>query len=120
MYEPHETGRKGEDVAVKYLKKQGYIIMQRNFRCKIGEIDIIAFDKNKKELVFFEVKTRKNTSYGTPAEAITVNKKKHIYKVAQYYLYSKKIEDELIRIDVIEVYLKGDLYKINHLKQALM
>ena len=63
MYEPHITGKLGEDLAVKYLQKQGYKIIERNFECRQGEIDIIALDKQ--EIVIIEVKTRKCLEYGS-------------------------------------------------------
>lgn len=118
MYERHVIGKNGEDFAANYLTNLGYEIIERNFECKQGEIDIIAFDKEKNELVFFEVKTRTNNKYGNPAEAVNNQKKKHIYKTAKYYLYIHNLLDNIyVRIDVIEVYVNNNTYKINHLKQ---
>lgn len=119
MYQRHEIGRIGEEVSVKYLEQKNYKIVERNFECTQGEIDIIAFDLYKKELVFIEVKTRTNLQYGNPAEAVDQTKQKHIYKSAQYYIYTKKIENEFIRIDVIEIYILKNKYKINHIKQII-
>lgn len=113
----HILGRAGEEEASQYLIKNGYKIIERNFLCKRGEIDIIAKDKN--EIVFIEVKTRKSIKYGLPAEAVNENKQKHIYKAAEYYLYQNKLEKEFVRIDVIEIYYKNDSYKINHIKKAI-
>lgn len=71
-----ELGKIGEELAAKYLTQNKYKIIQRNFRCKLGKIDIIAYDLKNKELVFFEVKTRSNFKYGRPSEAVTkINKK---------------------------------------------
>ena len=117
MYQRHETGRIGEDLATQYLEKKGYEIIERNFECRQGEIDIIA--KDKQELVFVEVKTRASALYGLPKEAVDTIKKKHIYQAAEFYLYFKHLEDEPVRIDVIEVYKKKNEYKINHIKQAI-
>lgn len=117
MYVRHEIGKLGEDLACKYLRNQGYRIIKRNFRSKQGEIDIIAIDKN--EIVFFEVKTRTNVTYGKPAEAVHQIKQKHLLKAVQYYLYSKNLEHEFVRIDVIEVYLGKDKYRVNHIKQII-
>jgi len=117
MYERHVLGKDGEDIVEKYLKNNGYKILERNFECRQGEIDIIALDK--KELVFIEVKTRRTFTYGNPAEAVTPVKKKHIYDTAKYYLYSRNLLDEFVRIDVIEVLVDKFGYKINHIKQAL-
>ena len=82
------TGKLGEDLATKYLEKIGYKIVARNFRCRQGEIDIIA--RSTEELVFVEVKTRTNLSYGSPAEAVDFTKQKHMEKVAKYYLYKNR------------------------------
>ena len=89
MYEKHVLGKKGEKIATNFLKKLGYKIIETNFSCRQGEIDIIA--KDNSELVFVEVKTRKSLEYGSPADAVNTIKKIHIYKVAEYYLYLKKI-----------------------------
>lgn len=117
MYERHETGRIGEDISVKYLEQIGYTIIERNFECKQGEIDIIAKDKN--EYVFIEVKTRSSVSYGKPKEAVDTTKKKHIYRSAEYYVYLKHLENEPVRIDVIEVYKKQGKFMVHHIKQAI-
>ena len=117
MYQRHELGKVGESLAVDYLIKQNYQIIERNFRCKRGEIDIIA--KDKKELIFVEVKTRASKKYGKPAEAVTKQKKKHIYKAAEYYLAIHKKLYEYVRIDVIEVYEYKNAYYIHHIKQAM-
>lgn len=119
MYTRQELGRRGENIATKYLKKNNYIIIEKNFSCKQGEIDIIAQDIIKKELVFIEVKTRTNDKFGKPVEAVDVNKKKHLFKAIKYYLYSRNLENEYVRIDVIEVYLYEQSYRINHIKQII-
>lgn len=112
-----KIGRFGESEAEKYLKQNGYKILERNFSCKRGEIDIIALDKN--EIVFIEIKARASLKYGLPSEAVTKNKLKHIYKTAEYYLYIRNLEKERTRIDVIEVYIKNKQVIINHLKQVV-
>jgi len=118
IYKSHVTGDYGEDVATKYLLKKGYKIIDKNFSCKFGELDIVAKDKN--EICIIEVKTRTSNLYGKPAEAVTFIKKKHLMKTAQYYLIKNKLENEFIRFDVIEVYLNRDnSFKINHIKQII-
>ena len=112
-----KIGKFGEDEAVKYLEQKGYKISGRNFSCKRGEIDIIALDKN--EIVFIEIKARISLKYGLPSEAVTKNKLKHIYKTAEYYLYTRNLLNENTRIDVIEVYIKNNQVIINHLKQVV-
>ena len=117
MYYKQETGRSGEEIASKYLERQGYKILDRNFNCNQGEIDIIAKDKN--EIVFVEVKTRTNRRYGLASEAVNKIKKKHLLRAIKYYIYIKKYEKSFIRIDVIEVYIKNGKTNINHIKQAI-
>ena len=117
MYKRHIIGKIGEDIAESYLIKNNYEIIERNFSCRQGEIDIIA--KYKNEIVFIEVKTRSNNKYGNPIDAVTYFKKDHMLKSIQYYLFSKKLENCFIRIDIIEVYKKGYRFFINHIKNAI-
>ena len=117
MYKNIILGRHGEDIAYKYLEQNNYIIIERNFRCKQGEIDIIAKDLSKNELVFIEVKTRVSFNFGRPAQSVTYIKQKHLLKVANYYLFINSIKNKFIRFDVIEVFVKESQFKINHIKQ---
>ena len=117
MYARHILGKRGEDEAVRYLERKGYKIIERNFMCRQGEIDIIALDKNY--IVFIEIKSRTSTEYGLPSESVTERKIKHMTKAIQYYLYKRNLEKENIRIDVMEVYVKEEKYEINHLKQII-
>lgn len=117
MYLRHILGRKGEDVVVDYLKNINYNILDRNFSCKQGEIDVIALDGNY--VVFVEIKSRTSTEYGLPSEAVTNTKIKHMMKTAEYYLYTRHLENENIRFDVVEVYVKDKKYYINHIKQIV-
>lgn len=109
----------GETIATKYLEEQGYDIIERNFSCKQGEIDIIAYESKAKEYVFIEVKTRSNVHYGRPSEAVDANKQKHIWNATKYYIFSHHLENQYIRFDVIEVYKKQNQFYINHLKQIM-
>lgn len=117
MYRAHEIGKFGENEAVEYLKRQGYKILERNFSCRQGEIDIIALDKT--EIVFIEIKARMSLKYGLPSEAVTKRKLEHIYRTAEYFLYARNLENENTRIDVIEIYIKNNKVIINHLKQVV-
>lgn len=119
MYKKQETGKLGEDLAVKYLENKGYKILERNFEARQGEIDIIALDLKKEELVFIEVKTRTSLRYGNPIEAVDQRKQKHLIKTIKYYLYSRHLENEFIRVDVIEIYLYKHRYKVNHIEQII-
>lgn len=103
-------------MSCKYLEKIKYKIIERNFCCKQGEIDIIAKDKN--EFVFIEVKTRSNACFGRPRDAVNNYKQKHIYKSTKYYLHLHNMDDCFVRFDVIEVYFMKDRCKIRHLKQV--
>ena len=116
MYYKQEIGKYGEDSVAKYLSEKRYKIINRNFRCKNGEIDIIAKDKD--EIVFIEVKTRTNLEYGLPAEAVDKNKKNHIRKVAEYFIYKNDMINNYCRFDVIEVFITNDKYEIIHLKNV--
>ena len=109
-------GKAGEEISCIYLEQIGYRIIERNFSCRQGEIDIIAKDKD--EYVFIEVKTRSNINFGRPKEAVNEPKQKHIYKSTKFYLYLHKLNDAFIRFDVIEIYFIKERYKLKHLKQV--
>lgn len=110
-------GKSGEDLAIRFLRKKGYTILQSNYRTRCGEIDIIARDKAI--LVFVEVKTRKGTSFGSPFSAVTTKKQRHISMVAQEYLSKNNFFDEEARFDVIAVLLKSQgLPQIDHIENA--
>ena len=116
MYKRHIVGGIGEKIANKYLVENGYQIIKKNFRCKQGEIDIIASKLN--ELIFIEVKTRRNIQFGYPCEAVGKTKQKHILNVAKYYMWRNNIiENYNIRFDVIEVHYSNNYY-INHIQNC--
>lgn len=117
MYVSHELGRIGENIIADYITKLGYKVVERNFECNQGEIDIIA--KDKEELVFIEVKTRTDISYGEAREAVTNTKKRHLINSIKYYIYKQKLENQPIRIDVAEVYINKGKVKVNYIKQAI-
>lgn len=94
-------GAKGEQLAVRFLKKNRYKILQRNYRCKNGEIDIICYDHGI--IAFVEVKTRYSSRYGPPELSVTEAKKRQIIKVALHYLAKKKIESINLRFDVVSI-----------------
>ena len=117
MYQRHIIGKYGEDVAIRFLEQKGYKIIERNFSCRQGELDIIA--RNNEYIVFIEVKTRSNFLYGTPIEAVGKNKQKHIFRVAKYYLHIHRLENHFVRFDVIEVFIDRGIAKVNHIKQVM-
>lgn len=109
-------GNLGENLALKHLKNSGYKILDRNFRSKLGEIDVVALDGDS--LVFVEVKTRWSKNYGLPEEAITPWKIRRIIKTGQYYrLLHPELPDSL-RLDavVIDLSPQGKLERIEIIK----
>ncbi len=119
MYKKKTIGKMGENITCKYLEKNNYNILDRNFSCLQGEIDVIAYDVKNREIVFFEVKTRTNFNYGFPSDAVNTLKQKHMLNSAKYYLYSRGLEEYFVRIDVIEIVIHKGRYKLNHLKGVL-
>ena len=109
-----EKGRLGEEIALKYIISKGGTIVEKNYRTKMGEIDLIA--RRTGELVFIEVKSRSNINYGYPCEAVNYKKKRKITNVAKYYILDNSLEDISVRFDVIEIYLTDK--KINHIVNA--
>ena len=112
MYVNQTLGKFGEDKACKYLEKNDYIISERNFRCKQGEIDIIAKDLSKNELVFVEVKTRLSFNFGRPAQSVNYIKQKHILNWEK----NKAILDYLEKEENQELYKRLDFENILNLK----
>lgn len=107
-----EKGVRGEDLATACLKKEGYRIIERNYRCRHGEIDIIAMDKE--DVIFIEVKGRTSDTFGSPEEAIGPAKQKKISKVALRYLQERGLADHSARFDVVAIRFmpQGDLVRL--------
>ncbi len=95
------TGKKGEDIAVAYLKSTGYRIVERNYKCLFGEIDIVAKDGNT--VVFVEVKSRKSEEFGDPQLAVGLEKQKKISKISLKYLEEKHLYPCNARFDVVAI-----------------
>ncbi|MCH7723708.1 MAG: YraN family protein [Bacteroidetes bacterium] len=116
-----ELGEKGEQLAVDFLIGNGYEIIECNYRYGHGEIDIIVKDPSDGFTAFIEVKTRQNLDFGEPEYAITKNKQRQIKKMAELYLYEKKIEVLDCRFDVIAVMLEDiNNPSIKHYVNAFM
>jgi len=112
-----ETGRHGEELAAQYLTRQGYRVIQQNYRAPCGEIDIIAQDKGV--WAFVEVKTRTGLGFGAPSEAITYRKRQQISKTALSYLSQQRLLNAPARFDVLTVLLsKGAEPQIALMKNA--
>ena len=117
IHEKKELGRCGEQIVEEYLKKNKYQILERNFYCRQGEIDIIARDRE--EIVFIEVKTRTSVDFGRPSEAVNMIKQKHMYNAAKYFLYRTDLLNMFVRFDVVEVLMCEGKFNINHIKQIM-
>jgi len=96
-----ELGRRGEDLAADYLRRQGLVVLSRNWRCRFGEVDLVATDRS--QLVVCEVKTRSGTRFGVPAEAVTARKAARIRRVTQAWLAVNQVYWVEIRFDVLAV-----------------
>lgn len=96
----------GEELACQFVKARGYKVLLRNYKCPLGEIDLVA--KEKGVLVFMEVKTRRSLEMGLPVESITFHKRAQITKCAKYYLKRYRIADVPCRFDVVSVFLEQD------------
>ncbi|HUN65692.1 MAG TPA: YraN family protein [Bacteroidota bacterium] len=109
-------GRKGETIAVDYLRKKGYRIVGQNYRFGRGEIDIVALLEGT--LVFVEVKTRRTARFGAPEEAVTPKKQNQIRKTAEGYLFEHDLDDQSCRFDVIAVSSRRGTTSVTHLENA--
>lgn len=98
-------GEKGEEWAVKLLRKNRYRILERNYRCPLGEIDIVA--KEGDTLAFVEVKARSSSDYGSPQAAVGPLKQRKLCQVALYYIVKNKIENTSMRFDVVAIDADG-------------
>jgi putative endonuclease len=114
MFNPFNNkifGKAGESIAVKYLQKKGYEILEQNFRTKMGEIDIIA--RQNERVIFVEVKRRSSGRFGKGYEAVGWHKQQQIIKVAHYYIKINELK-VLCRFDVISI----DGEEIKHIENA--
>lgn len=121
---PQPTGNKGtgilgEELATNFMIARGYRILERNFRCKGGEVDIIARDPGDRSLVFVEVKARRTLSYGVPQLAVTPFKQRQISKAALTWIAKNRQHDQNARFDVIAILLDaGGQHQIEHIVNA--
>lgn len=112
-------GRLGEEVAVRHLRRHGYVIVERNYRCPDGEMDIIARDQGR--LAFVEVRARRSTAFGTPEESVTPRKQARLAMVARNYLQEKGLADVEWGIDVVAIEFtpRGTLQRIELIRNAV-
>ena len=111
-------GQRGEDAATDYLKKNGYQLLCRNYTCRLGEIDIIACEREV--IVFVEVRSRSSDDYGLPQESITSRKKMKLRQLAWHYLKTVGKTSAGCRFDVIAILFDGDVRvkKLEHIENA--
>jgi len=113
-----QLGTWGEEQAARYLRTQGYEIVERNWRCAAGELDLIAWEKE--QLVFVEVRTRRGRTYGTPEESVTQAKQAKLIELAQTYIQEHAELECAWRIDVVAVELRLGQPRINLIRHAVM
>lgn len=112
-----QTGQRGEELALQCLRKNGYEILEHNYRQPFGEVDLIA--RHHDTIVFIEVKTRRSGKFGSPLEAVDRNKQRQLVKIAQDYLIRNDLTDSAARFDVVGVYLpEGRKPQINIVDNA--
>ena len=111
-----KVGAQGEDRAAKYLSAHGYRIIEKNWRCRLGEIDLVV--KEADTLVFCEVKTRSNQSFGHPLEAITASKIEKLRRLGEAYMQAAAKTDVALRFDVISIIENGENSRLEHIKDA--
>jgi putative endonuclease len=113
-----QLGKHGETKAIAFLKKQGFKILETNYRVKSAEIDIIAKDRDT--IRFIEVKTRSSTTKGLPREAVTRTKQNKIIHAALIYIKKNKLSEKKIGFDVVEVQQEDGQFSFNLIKNAFM
>lgn len=114
--EKKELGKKGEEIALQFLKKKGYRILQKNYVCKLGEIDLIAQEKDT--LTFVEVKTRRSTTFGPPQMAVDQKKQEQLSKAALHFLKERRLEEAKARFDVVAILLSPQGAEIELIRNA--
>lgn len=110
------TGKTGEDLAARYLKKRGYRILERNYRCPYGEVDIVAQEGGA--IVFVEVKSRRSDDFGDPQTAVGIQKQKKLSLVSLHYLNAKDIPAGNARFDVVAVRMQAKDYEVELIRDA--
>ena len=109
-------GKAGEDLAERYLKRQGYAVVERNYRCPLGEIDLIAV--NKQAVVFVEVKTRRVDTSGAPLESVNAVKQRRLKRAALHYLSRYGLNDRDVQFDVVGISLGSNPPAVRHVRHA--
>jgi putative endonuclease len=114
----HSTGQLGERLAERHLVRLGLVVVERNYRCRAGEIDLVAEDAGT--LVFVEVRARRSDAFGTPEESITPRKARTMIECAQTYLEERAAQCTPWRIDLVAIRLEGSrLVRLDHYRHVL-
>jgi len=109
-------GREGEQIAESYLKKKGYRLVERNYRCRGGELDLIALDR--RVIVFVEVKTRSDDRFGPPLESVDNRKQRRMIKAALFFLSQHRLHNRDARFDVVGISFEGQQPVVEHIQNA--
>jgi len=109
-------GKEGERFAERYLQQKGYKLVERNYRCRGGEVDLILLDR--KVIVFVEVKTRSDHKFGSPLEAVAARKQKKMIQAAEFFLNQKGLHNREARFDVIGISWLGQQPAVEHIENA--
>ena len=109
-------GKEGEKFAERYLQQKGYKLIERNYRCRGGEVDLIVLDR--KVIVFVEVKTRSDHRFGSPLEAVEARKQQKMIQAAQFFLNEKKLHNREARFDVVGISWRGEKPAVEHIENA--
>jgi len=109
-------GKRGESVAERHLIKKGYRLVERNYRCPAGEVDLIVLDG--RVIVFVEVKTRSGDRFGSPFEAVEFRKQRKMARTAQFFLSQNGLHQRDARFDVVGISWPGGKPIVEHIKNA--
>lgn len=109
-------GKEGEQIAENYLKKKGYRLVERNYRCRGGELDLIALDR--RVIVFVEVKTRSDDRFGIPFESVDNRKQRRMIKAALLFLSQHRLHNRDARFDVVGISFEGQQPVVEHIQNA--
>ena len=115
MAQHNETGKQGETEAARFLQEKGYEIMGRNFRYQHAEIDLVV--RKGKMMVFVEVKTRTNLSFGNPEEFVSYAKAKLVMKAAEHYIFAHNWQFD-VRFDILAISVVGSEMRVKHVEDA--
>jgi len=109
-------GQEGERIAESYLRKKGYRVVERNYRCPVGELDLILLDR--RVVVFVEVKTRSDDRFGAPLESVGPRKQKKMIKTALFFLTRHRLHNRDARFDVVGISYQGGEPMVEHIQNA--